>query len=114
MENKKIYPLGKTKDELAEIFEKNEPNKNDGTVWDNPTLFDDAELPDIPASLLPHPLCDFATALACASETPEALSVMVILGVLASIISKSYIISPKDGGAKQRICMLLLHAARQQ
>lgn len=35
--------------------------------------------------------------MALASETPESLSVITILGVISSIISRAYVVSPKDG-----------------
>jgi hypothetical protein len=70
---------------------------NDEILWEKPVLFDEIETPEIPASLLSAPLDKFAAALALASETPESLSVMTILGVIASIISKVYVVSPKDG-----------------
>ncbi|HBY55765.1 MAG TPA: hypothetical protein DEG23_03005, partial [Coxiellaceae bacterium] len=67
------------------------------TLWEKPILFDEIEAPEISASLLPAPLSKFAAALALTSETPESLSVMTILGVIASIISRRYVVSPKDG-----------------
>jgi hypothetical protein len=65
--------------------------------WEKPILFDEIETPEIPASLLPDSLGNFAKALALASETPESLSVITILGVIASIISRRYVVSPKEG-----------------
>ncbi|CAL7961245.1 conserved hypothetical protein [Gammaproteobacteria bacterium] len=70
---------------------------NSKTFWEKPILFDEVETPEIPASLLPDSLGKFAAALALASETPESLSVITILGVVASIISRLYVVSPKDG-----------------
>jgi len=69
----------------------------DKCFWEKPILFDEIETPEIPALLLPEPLCNFASALAFASETPESLSVMTILGVISSVISRNYVVSPKDG-----------------
>ena len=70
---------------------------NNEIFWEEPILFDEIAAPEIPASLLPPPLDKFAAALALASETSESLSVITILGVVASIISKLYVVSPKDG-----------------
>jgi putative DNA primase/helicase len=78
---------------IAAVFKK-EPNE---IFWEEPILFDEIETPEIPASLLPGSLGKFAKALALASETPESLSVITILGVIASIISRLYVVSPKDG-----------------
>ncbi|EKE01160.1 MAG: hypothetical protein ACD_21C00202G0009 [uncultured bacterium] len=70
---------------------------NNGPFWEEPILFDEIETPEIPATLLPAPLNKFAAALALTSETPESLSVITVLGVVASIISRLYVVSPKDG-----------------
>jgi len=65
--------------------------------WEDPILFDEIETPEISASLLPLELGNFAAALARTSETSESLSVLTILGVVSSIISRLYVVSPKNG-----------------
>lgn len=65
--------------------------------WDSPILFDNCETPLISSSLLPEIFGVFAAELAEATETPEALSVMTILGVLSSIFAKRFVVSPKEG-----------------
>jgi replicative DNA helicase len=62
-----------------------------------PIPFDEIETPDIPASLLPDVFGEFAKALAQATETPEALSVMTVLGVLSTCLAKRFCVSPKEG-----------------
>lgn len=62
---------------------------------DAPILFDEVETPDIPADLLPGIFGDFAHALATATETPAALSVMVVLGVISACVAKRFVISPQ-------------------
>lgn len=64
---------------------------------DEPVLFDEVATPEIPATLLPGVLGEFASALATATETAEALSVMTVLGVISACVSKRFNISPKDG-----------------
>jgi hypothetical protein len=66
-------------------------------TWDAPILFDEFETPDIPANLLPGILGEFAAALAHSTETPEALSVMTVLGVISTAITKQFVVSPKEG-----------------
>lgn len=68
-----------------------------GEPWEPPILFSDCETPDIPAQLLPGIFGEYAKALATATETPEALTVMVILGVLSIAVTKKFIASPKEG-----------------
>jgi hypothetical protein len=66
-------------------------------TWNTPILFEELDTPDISAQLLPEILCEFATALAHSTETPEALSVMTALGVVSTAIAKRFIVSPKEG-----------------
>jgi putative DNA primase/helicase len=73
------------------------PSLQEITQWEEPILFDELETPAIPAGLLPGYLGDFAQALALASETPEALSVMVVLGVISACVAKRFVVSPKAG-----------------
>ncbi len=73
------------------------PALTEASAWDDPILFNELEAPDIPAVLLPGVFGEFASALACTTETPEALSVMAILGVLSACLSKRFIISPIIG-----------------
>lgn len=65
--------------------------------WDDPIFFDEIETPDIPARLLGGELGEFAGALAVATETPEALAVMCVLGAVSASITKRFKVSPKDG-----------------
>src|SRR5262245_28199524 len=66
-------------------------------AWESPILFDDIDTPEIPAHLLPGGLGDFAAALASATETPAALSVMTVLGVISAALSRRFVVNPKPG-----------------
>lgn len=65
--------------------------------WEAPILFDEVEPPKISAVCLPEVFGELALELAESTETPEALSVMTILGVLSAILAKRFVVSPKDG-----------------
>ena len=65
--------------------------------WDPPTLFNDIQTPDIPATILPEPLSAFAAELALATETPEALATVTILAVVSVAAAKRFVVSPKEG-----------------
>src|SRR4051812_14867664 len=65
-------------------------------AWEDPVLFGEIETPDIPASLLPGIFGEFAKHLSDAMETPEALSVMTLLGVISTITAKYFKVSPKE------------------
>jgi hypothetical protein len=73
------------------------PSLEHADAWDTPILFDEFETPDIAARLLPEILGEFSEALSQATETPEALSVMTVLGVISTAIAKRFIVSPKEG-----------------
>lgn len=64
--------------------------------WENPILFDIFETPEIPSSLLPGVYGKYAEALRVSTETPSALAVMSILGVISACLSKQYVVSPKE------------------
>lgn len=65
--------------------------------WEAPIFFDKLEGPDIPPSLLPGIYGEFAEALCIATETPPALSVMMVLGVLSASAAKHFRVTPKQG-----------------
>jgi hypothetical protein len=65
--------------------------------WEEPILFTEYATPEIPAWLLPGEFGAFATALAIATETPEAMSVFAVLGTLSAAVAKRFAISPHQG-----------------
>jgi len=73
------------------------PSLEHADAWNTPILFDEFETPDIAAKLLPGILGEFAGALAHTTETPEALSVMTVLGVISTAIATCFTVSPKEG-----------------
>ncbi len=73
------------------------PNWEQPAAWNEPILFEPLDTPEIPTHWLPGVLGEFAEALAQASETPSALSVMTILGVLSTALAGQYAVSPKTG-----------------
>lgn len=73
------------------------PSWEQATAWDEPILFMEWDAPDIHAKGLPGVLGEFAAALAQTTETPEALSVMTILGVISMALATRFVVSPKEG-----------------
>lgn len=73
------------------------PTLAQSEAWEAPILFDDWETPEIQAQWLPGVFGEWAAALALATETPQALSVMTILGVLSAVLMQRVVISPKPG-----------------
>jgi hypothetical protein len=71
------------------------PTLHRSEAWDTPILFEDQNTPPILSNWLPGSFSEFAAALAQATETPEALSVMTILGVLSAVLMQCVVISPK-------------------
>jgi hypothetical protein len=72
------------------------PSLRQPEAWESPILFDEWETPEISSRWLPGVLGEFTAALAQATETPEALSVMATLGVLSAVSMQRVFISPKD------------------
>lgn len=83
-----------SKDALGEDVGGAAPDFN---AWGDPVRFDEVDTPDIPARLLPGALGNFAAALAHATETPNALAVMDVLGVVSTAVPMRFVVSPKDG-----------------
>lgn len=62
-----------------------------------PIFFDEIETPEIPTYLLPGVLQEFTHALSEATETPSALSIMTVLGVVSATAARYFRVSPKPG-----------------
>lgn len=65
--------------------------------WPEPIPFDEIDTPEIPQRLLPRVLGEFAGALAKATETPETLAVLTVVGVVSAAVTKRFRVSPKEG-----------------
>src|ERR1700739_652978 len=72
------------------------PSLRQPEAWEPPILFDEWETPEISSQWLPGVFGEFAQALAQATETPEALSVMTVLGILSAISMQRVFISPQE------------------
>lgn len=66
-------------------------------TWDTPLNFDTIVTPDIPAALLPGGYGDFASALSVATETPEPLALMCVLGILSAACSRRFSVQVQAG-----------------
>jgi Protein of unknown function (DUF3987) len=73
------------------------PSWEQPAAWNEPIEFESLETPEIPTRWLPGVFREFAEALTQASETPAALSVMTILGVLSTALAGQVAVSPKTG-----------------
>lgn len=58
--------------------------------WPQPVLFGEIQTPEIPTSLLPGWLGDYAGAVAANTQTPPAMSVMMALSTIAACIQKRF------------------------
>lgn len=70
------------------------PDTGDGIVWQDPVLFGEIETPRIDCSVLPAQLADFAKALSVQTQTPEDMSVLLILATAATCLQKRFVVSP--------------------
>ena len=55
------------------------------SAWPEPMIPGTLSTPDFPEDVLPGPWGDMARAVAASTQTPPALSVMCVLGVLATL-----------------------------
>ena len=65
--------------------------------WEAPILFDNHETPEITTDILPSPLKEFAQELATSTETPEGMTVMAILSVLATSLQGKFEVMAQEG-----------------
>jgi len=68
------------------------------TVTETPLLFDEIHTPELPASLLPGWLGEYAEAVARSTQTPEAMAVMLALSTAATCTAKRFEVSPHGEG----------------
>lgn len=59
-------------------------------------MFDEYETPEITSDILPSPLKEFSQELANSTETPEGMSVMVILSALSTSLQGKFEVKPKE------------------
>lgn len=65
--------------------------------WEPLLPFDRIVTPEIPSSLLPGQIGEFAAALARSAEVSETLTTMSVLGILAAVCTKIFAVSPQTG-----------------
>ena len=61
-----------------------------GEEWENPIPFDEVHTPDFPTEKLPGPLAAMVECLAESTQTPEEMSGLLSLGVLATAFQSRY------------------------
>jgi len=71
-------------------------SSDDLIEWDSPIMFDEYETPEITSDILPSPLKEFSQELANSTETPEGMSVMVILSALSTSLQGKFEVKPKE------------------
>lgn len=64
--------------------------------WDDPIAFDVIETPEIPSSLLPTWLGDYAKYVAMQTQTPEGISVLLALSTIATCVQKRFVVAPSE------------------
>lgn len=64
----------------------------------SPLLFDDTQTPEIPATLLPGWLGEYAEAVARHTQTPPAMAVILSLAAVATCTAKRFEVAPNGDG----------------
>lgn len=70
------------------------PDTINQTEWQEPILFGEIEVPNIPTTLLPAWLGTYTDAVSKATQTPSAMAVMLVLSVLATCLQKKIEVCP--------------------
>jgi len=71
--------------------------RNEQTEWEDPFLFDENAVVEIPSEILPGIYGEFSAALSGAMEVPTAMTVAGILGAVSAAASHRFYVSPKQG-----------------
>jgi len=66
----------------------------DQVQWQDPILFGEINTPEIPASILPSWLGEFAEAISETNQTPPAMAVIMCLAAVATCVQRRWVISP--------------------
>lgn len=77
----------------AQIFEVPKPGDEFGEI----IQFDNNNLPDIPALLLPPPYSEYAAGLATELELCQSVPVLATLAILSTALAGKFVVSPKPG-----------------
>lgn len=72
------------------------PAQEKDESWPELILPDDARLPEIPTAYLPGVFGEMAAAVSAATQTPNALAVMVMLSVLAVAVQRGRVVRPNQ------------------
>ena len=79
--------------------------------WPAPILPGTRAVPDVPATVLPGWLGDMAGAVSESTQTPPALSVLVALGVLATVLQRRYVVAPFGDSYTEPLSLWTLSAS---
>lgn len=80
------------------IDESEQPAEQAPPAWPDPMIPGTLRTPDFPEDALPGAWGDMARAVAASTQTPPALSVMCVLGVLATLLQRRFEVAPYGYG----------------
>lgn len=96
---------------MPSAFEKYAAEVESGlTEWEPPIPFDDLKLPPFPTQHLPGVLSDFVECLAESTQTDEAMSGLLSLGVLATAFQARYIVEVNSDWSEP-LCLFVVAIA---
>jgi replicative DNA helicase len=79
--------------------------------WPVPMIPGNMKLPDFPVDILPGPWGAMAKAVSESTQTPPALSVMSVLGVLASLFQRRFEVSPYGDDYTEPLSLWVISAS---
>lgn len=68
---------------------------HDGDNWPDLVIPGTGKPPEIPCSILPTWISDMAHSLSESTQTPSAMSVMLSLSILATVLQRRFVVAPK-------------------
>lgn len=74
------------------------PDNPGAIVWEEPVFFDNVELPQMSANLLPSYLGEYAGAVSKQVQAPEGMASLLGLSVIATAVQKKVVVSPEEHG----------------
>ena len=80
-------------------------------VWPEPMIPGTLRTPEFPEDILQGVWGDMARAVSASTQTPPALAVMCILGVLATILQRRYEVAPYGDGYTEPLALFVVSAS---
>lgn len=97
---------------ISDTDQRQGPPPTSATTWPEPMIPGTQRTPDVPEDILPGVWGEMARAVSASTQTPPALSVMCVLGVLATLLQRRYEVAPHGGtDYTEPVCLFVVSAS---